>query len=639
MIKKILLINFSLLPTCFADNPTVIPDVVVAAPINTTPQNAYSAETATISAEQMLHSGDVSLSDVLANQSALRVIHNSGNSEQSSISIRGFGDNAVANSLILVDGFPLMNASLLAPNFNAIALGDIQKIDLFQGSQGSLWGNQAVGGVLSIQTRVPQEPIGNVSVSYGSYDSPQISALYGDKRDSGFFYKISAYGSTTDNYQDHNQQSDSGLNLQQGWDYATGSWSFNEKVSDNTTHFPGSLTQAQYEADPTQATDTKDYVHYQTQIFQVLNKQWINDQWHVETRVSTTHVSSNGYFYNPYSGSETLNWFNPQVIGHYQGMKIISGYVGQTSQYQETTTPPAISSAANANENDLYSQFFIPLTKKWALTLGAREAVQSNSPQLVLGETTHYRNQAFVTEQGLNYRINEGWSWFVRRDGNFRMPKANEEVWLASDATELKVQTGVSYESGVLWQTRQHKIQFSVYELLLHNEIAYDPTQTPTQPFGATSNFEATLRKGINFSQESHVTEHVSLNTSLNYVDARFVAGPDSGNVVPGVPMYHAVAGADYLFQPHWKTLYNEIYTGTVYASDDVQNVATRVPAYWLGQWGLEYVLKKVSVSFKIDNLFNQRYAVFTDYDSYSQANMYYPGAGRSYTLSIKAQL
>lgn len=83
-------------------------------------------------------------------QSIVRLINNSGDYSQVAFSIRGFGDNAVANSLILVDGFPLTNPSLLVPNFNSISLVDIERMEITQGSEGVLWGDQAVGGVMNI---------------------------------------------------------------------------------------------------------------------------------------------------------------------------------------------------------------------------------------------------------------------------------------------------------------------------------------------------------------------------------------------------------------------------------------------------------------------------------------------------------
>ena len=595
-------------------------------------------ETTTLSRKKIQDSPNTTLTDVLKTQSVVRVANNSGNSSQSILSIRGFGDNAQANSLILVDGFPLINSSLLAPNFNAILLSDIQKVDIFQGSQGSLWGSQAVGGVMAIQTIHPQKKVADLNVSYGSYNSPFVSGLYGDKLSNGFFYKVSGFDTRTDNARDHNQQADGGMSLQEGFDYATGSITLNQKIYDDTTHFPGDLTQEQYDADPSQATDSDDYIHYQTQIYQLLNQQEIDHQWRLETRVSTTHIASDGWFYGPFSSTESLNWFNPQLIGNVNGQQWTFGYVGQTSEYQENLTPDTNSTAASSVEHDLYGQAVIPVAKKWEFTLGARGAQQSNDPQLVLGQASHYTNRVLVTEQGLRYHLAEDWTWFLRRDGNFRFPKTNEQVWLATDQMELKPQTGVSYETGLTWQTLKQRYQLSVYELWLHNEIAYDPTQTETQPFGATSNYDETLRKGFTLTQETPLTDQIRLNTQFNYVDAHFVDGPNAGNAIPAVPNYNASAGLDYRFLPAWRTSYLETYSGSAYASDDVANVGPKASPYWLGQWALQYFLKNITVSFQINNLFDQRYATYTVYSQATETNSYYPAAGRNYLLSVKAQ-
>ena len=618
---------------------TTIPAVSITAQSTTNNNNNnYADETVSLNHQAIQASPNTQLSDVLKTQSVVRIANNSGNSYQSTLSIRGFGDNAPANSLIVVDGFPLINASLLAPNLNALLLSDIQKISIFPGSQGSLAGNQAVGGVLAIQTLHPQKAYGNLNISYGSYATPFLSALFADKKDNGFFYKVSAFGTESDSYRQHNHQSDSGVSLQEGIDYATGSITLNQKLYDATSQFPGSLTEAQYQTDPTQATDTNDYIHYRTQIYQLLSQQQLTPQWRLETRASTTQITSDGWFYAPFSGTESLNSINPQVIGMLTGNKITVGYVGQSSHYQELTADANNASAADSIENDLYAQAVTPISDQWQLTLGIRQAWQNNNPQIVLGQTSHYLNSILVTEQGINYFINKEWTWFLRRDGNFRLPKANEQVWLATDQTQLKPQTGVSYETGLNWLTAKLHYQLSFYELWLHNEIAYDPTQTEAQPYGATCNFAETLRKGMSFSADTPLTTTITLNNQFNYVDARFVAGANAGNVVPAVPQYTTSTGLSYQFAPEWTTRYSESYSGSAYASDDTANVGAKAAPYWLGQWSVQYTIKNSQISFQINNVFDQSYAAYTVYSQNSQSDSYYPAAGRNFLLSLKTQ-
>jgi outer membrane cobalamin receptor len=93
----------------------------------------------------------------LNTQSIIQLSNNTGSSNQSPISIRGFGENATANSLILIDGYRFTNPNLAAPNLNAILMPDIDSIEIIPGSEGTLYGDQAVGGVLKITTKKPEK--------------------------------------------------------------------------------------------------------------------------------------------------------------------------------------------------------------------------------------------------------------------------------------------------------------------------------------------------------------------------------------------------------------------------------------------------------------------------------------------------
>jgi iron complex outermembrane receptor protein len=619
----------------YANNQTIIPEVSLngAPPPNTT-NKPLEGLTMTLNQKKISKNPALSLTDLLKSQSIFRITNNSGDDSQKVLSIRGFGDNAVANSLILVDGFPLINSSLLAPNLNAILLSDIQTIHLFQGSQGSLWGNQAVGGVLDIDTRHPDKMFGNINLAYGSDDKQFLSGIFGDKLNNGFFYKILGFTTSTHNYRDHHHQEDKGLALQEGLEYPNGTITFNQKFYSDTIQFPGSLTESQFENNPKFATDTKDYTHYNTQIYQLLSKQEINQHWVLETRASKTNIESEGLFYSPFHSDEELNWINPQIIGTLNKNKITLGYSWQAGNY--TNMSSQVQSRAHNSQNDIYGQVIIPFCPQWDLTLGSRSAWQSNFPQIIIGEPIHYVNHVFVTEQGLTYHVNHSLALFLRRDGNFRFPKTNEEVWIPTNVTELKPQTGVSYETGFTWKGEQQKTQLSFYELQLQHEIAYDPTQSPTQPFGATSNFDPTLRRGMTLTEEIYLTPILSINGQINYVDAYFNEGPNAGNNIPAVPALNGNAGIDYQFLPHWRTRYDEFFTGTSYASNDIQNIGNKSQAYWIATWSLQYFFKKVNINVEINNIFNQRHALFTVYNVYSHENRYYPGLGRNYTLSVK---
>lgn len=622
-----------------ASSATVIPEVNLNLKKTVSTTEDERVQTTTISRKKIEASPTTILSDLLKQeQSIVRIINNNNDNSQLVMSIRGFGDNAFANSLIVLDGFPLTNPSILAPNFNAISLADIARINIIQGSEGSLWGDQAVGGVVKIDTIHPEKLVADAIASYGSYNKKVFNLLLGNKLSNGLFFKILGFYNDTDNYRVHNHQTNKAFTSQAGWDYATGSITLNAKFYDDDIQIPGGLTQQQYDTNPRQASNFTGYNHFQTQIYQLIHKQELNNNWLLETRAARNEIQGDGYLNSAYTRQDLQNTLNPVLTGTLFNSKLLLGYEGQDSHFQLIN--PSTQQSANAQQNDAYGQIVIPLLKKVDFTLGGRSAWQDSTINKPNNQPTQYQNnQIFVSEQGLAYHLSSKWDLFIRRDGNFRLPKVNELTALPAGTSLLLPQTGVSYESGVKRQTLRQTTQLSIYRLQLNNEIAYDPTQTDLAPFGSYSNYPETLRHGVTLTELLRLTEKVILDGQINYVDARFAAGPHNGNLIPAVPALNGNLGLTYKFKPHWQAKYIALYTGSRYPSQDVANTGSQLPAYWLSNVALQYLRKSVNLSFEIENLFNQRYPIYTSYSPTTQSNTYYPGVGRNFLLTAKVFL
>lgn len=634
--KKIYLFILLLITGYAFAAPVVIPDVSSAVKKTTSKQASSTAQTTHITRAEIKQSQLNELSQFLQQeQSIVRLTNNSGDNSQTALSIRGFGDNAAANSLILIDGFPLTNPSLLAPNFNALALTDIERIDILQGSEGTLWGDQAVGGVLNIVTRHPEKLFADANLALGSFASQFYGVTVGDKAKNGIYGKAFGFSNTTDNYRDHAAQRNQSVAMQLGYDYARGTVSINIQGYKDTFYMPGGLTKAQYDADPRQATNFTGVTHLRTADYQLLNKHELNSNWALETRYDHRETLGDGFVYSSFNRKDQLDSISPRMTGLFHKNKLTLGYLGQVTQYDFENVKSH--SNVNATQNNLFAELVHSLTNTVDLTLGARGASSQN--QIHNAATTHALNRVLVTEQGISYRPNEAWRLFLRRDGNFSFPKANEETWLAQGTDSLAMQTGVSYETGAEWTLKQIISQINIYQLNLHNEIAFDPTETADAPFGSFTNFDDTKRQGATVVERYSVTEQLQLNGQLNFVRARFASGPNQGNVIPAVPAINGNVGIHYEFIPHWHVKYNAIYTGSRFASEDVFNSSQKQPGYWLHDLTMQYVRKSYSVSAEVMNVFNQRYSVYTLYDPMTEANTYYPGNGRGFLITLKANI
>ena len=79
---------------------------------------------------------------------------------QWSVGIRGFGSNLTRDVLVLIDGRTVYT-TLLAGTYWDVQntnMDDIDRIEVIRGPGGTIWGPNAVNGVINILTKVPRKP-------------------------------------------------------------------------------------------------------------------------------------------------------------------------------------------------------------------------------------------------------------------------------------------------------------------------------------------------------------------------------------------------------------------------------------------------------------------------------------------------
>jgi len=137
--------------TGLAQDTTDVDDVVVTA----TRLPAIVADTPgarVIDARTIEQRGAVFAADILADVPGLSVTRSGAFGGVAQVRMRGA---TPGKTLVLVDGAPVNDAA--EPNgaydFSGFELGDIERIEVLSGPQSSLWGSDAIGGVIAFTTR------------------------------------------------------------------------------------------------------------------------------------------------------------------------------------------------------------------------------------------------------------------------------------------------------------------------------------------------------------------------------------------------------------------------------------------------------------------------------------------------------
>lgn len=137
-----------------------------------------------VTAEELEATGETRVIDFLARLPGVDVRSRGPIGTQSSVSIRGVGQNYVR---VIVDGIDVTDVAgpQVAYDFGALTTADISRIEVLRGGQSALYGSEAIGGVINITTRRPEEGTVQqfVTLEAGSYNT--FSGSYGVAADHG----------------------------------------------------------------------------------------------------------------------------------------------------------------------------------------------------------------------------------------------------------------------------------------------------------------------------------------------------------------------------------------------------------------------------------------------------------------------
>ena len=115
--------------------------------------------------------------DLLKQATGVDVSESGGAGKASSVFIRGTSSKHV---LVLIDGVRIGSVTLGLSPFSSLPIDQIERVEIVRGSQSSLYGSEAIGGVIQIFTRKGSQkednkPTVSLDLGGGSYDTAKVS--------------------------------------------------------------------------------------------------------------------------------------------------------------------------------------------------------------------------------------------------------------------------------------------------------------------------------------------------------------------------------------------------------------------------------------------------------------------------------
>ena len=607
-----------------------------------------------ITKEEIQESNAKTVVDVLRDKADVVVRDFYGTGKAASVDIRGFGETAPLNTLVLVDGSRVNEIDLSGVDWTQIPLDQVERIEIVRGAGSVLYGDNAVGGVINIITKRPEKTFSaNAEAVGGSYgynrEGASVSGKWGP-----LSAILNASHSSTEGYRENGflRAEDVGGKLIYDLNDAI-SFNFNGGFHRDDTGLPGGLPKDVYRhhrrltLHPDDEAETDDGYG----ALGVKAKLW--DFGRIEADFSYRHrdVSDSfpSYFFEDERTLSTwgftpkyilekrlFNFFNKLTLGfdYYKSdSEVKSDFSGFTNRIEVTkkSIGPYVLDEFSILENLILS---VGYRHEWVTYDLFQETPRGK-------DTT--RDQESAWHVGLDYLFGKKSSAFFSFKRSFRFPVSDEliqyyPVFQVNRA--LKPQTGYHYEAGIRHAfTDKIEANLTLFWIDMHDEIFFNPI---APPFGVNENFPKTRRLGAEVGAKVRPFPWLTVWGNYTYIKPTLRAEPFSGKDIPGVPRNKASLGTEinfgkrFLFHTTGNFVgFNFFDNGGQYLISDWGNRFGRLDSYYTLDAKLSYSWKGLKAFVGINNITNQKYAEWAVTNATGTSQLFYPSPERNFVGGI----
>jgi vitamin B12 transporter len=516
-----------------------LPPVVVTGSREPTPLSGVTGDLVVIDADRIRESTADSVEDLLRREAGLQVSRTGGPGQGAGVFIRGA---SASSTVVLIDGVRIGSATLGQAGLEGLAVSQIERIEVLRGPGSSLYGADAVGGVVQIFTRRGTGGLRlTAKAAVGSYGSRQ-SDVAASGSVANIDYAASVSHDKSDGVSAIRPGDLSGLYNPDHDGYVRNSAQLSVGVTPVVGHRIGlvamrSRTRSQYDGSeylaPNFAQDaTPDFRSRLVSAVTAFDyRGQIDPVW--TTSVQAAHneddSQSGGTVQSRYlTLRDQLTWQNAVKLGTDQ--QIVIAYEGLREKARADSYLAPVQRTNNA------------------LLIGHSGSFGVHAVQVDLRHDANSVYGANTTGRlGWNVEVAPGMRARALVGTTFRAPSFNDLYYPDYGVATIRPERGRSAEVGLAWQADGSAASVSVYRNQVHDLIGYqaDRSFCPPDPgynFGCAGNTSRARLQGATLTGSQRWAA-LSLRGSIDFLDAK---DADTGQRLRRRAAHQESVSADY---------------------------------------------------------------------------------------------
>ena len=494
----ILSTNTSFLNSTFANEVKEI--IVKGARIDTSEDN-FGSSIFILDSEGIRLRGIRSAIDAISSSPGVTTKKNGSFGGVGSVRIRGASSS---QTLVLIDGIPVNDASSPGGgyNFEYLDTSNIDRIEVLRGSQSTLWGSDAIGGVVNIYTKSAEKNSINLLSEIGSFGLRKINSELGIASNSSKFLFLvddtSLDGISKADKKDGNVEKDG---------FETNSYSFKGDIDLNNIQIKGLLSyiksDVEYDSfgfvtgvqDGDERSITEEFIGNLTIKFNLFDDKLVNT-----FSVNQSDISRD-YFTND---NLTFGADGERKLYRYQGNIGFGGFNKIAFGLEKEE------SSVNVDKLSIDSYFFLyqfqPI-KDLVISAGIR----NDDNKGFNSKTTRKISAAYRVFENLSIKTSWG--------EGFKVPTIFQTTFFCCGAesanTNIRPEESTSYDLGFDFSLKD-KFSFSLvyFKKDINDQINF------SFGLGGYKNIDFVESDGFEVSANSEITEEINLYLNYSYIDS-----------------------------------------------------------------------------------------------------------------------